>query len=76
MTYTQVMSYKGLEIDPKKTELIKNWPRPKTVMDMRSLLGFTNYYRDFIPKYTQVVKPLYQLISGKNPSNNKNKSII
>ena len=35
---------------------------------MRSFLGFTNYYQQFIRKYAQVAKPLYKLISGENAS--------
>ena len=36
---------KGIETDPKKVEAVKNWTIPKTVTDVRSFLGFTNYYR-------------------------------
>ena len=35
---------KGIATDPKKIETILNWPRPKTVTDVRSFTGFTNYY--------------------------------
>ena len=35
-------------------------------------LDFTNYYRQFIPNYAQVAKPLYTLISGENASKKNN----
>ena len=40
-----IVSAKGIETDPKKVETVKNWTVPKTVTDVRSFLGFTNYYR-------------------------------
>ena len=43
-----------------------DWPVPKTVHDVSSFLGFTNYYRKFIYKYAQKAKPLNKLISGEN----------
>ena len=61
-----IVSRNGIETDPKKIEAIQKWPRPKTVHDVRSFLGFTNYYRKFLYKYAQKAHPLNQLISGDN----------
>ena len=69
-----VVSERGIETDPKKIKVIEDWPRPKTVTDVRSFLGFTNYYRKFIRQYAQTAKPLYLLISGDNASR-KNKPV-
>ena len=69
-----IVSRKGIECDPNKVEAIKNWPRPITVSDIRSYLGFTNYYRRFIHKYAQIAQPLNKLISGDNATN-KNKKV-
>ena len=57
---------KGIETDSKKIEAIVDWPVPKTVHDVCSFLGFTNYYWKFIYKYAQKAKPLNKLISGEN----------
>ena len=43
-----IVTRDGIECDPKKIEAIRNWKRPITVHDVRSFLGFTNYYRRFI----------------------------
>ena len=43
-----VVSPQGIATDPAKIEAILKWPRPKTVTDVRSFTGFTNYYREFI----------------------------
>ena len=50
---------------------IKKWPVPKTVTEVRSFLGFTNYYHKFIPKYVQIARPINQLVSGENASKKK-----
>ena len=50
----------------RKLEAIINWPTPKTVTDVCSFTGFTNYYRKFIKGYTKIACPLHELASGKN----------
>ena len=66
-----IVSSKGIETDPKKIEAVKNWTTPKTVTDVRSFLGFTNYYRRFIKNYAKVARPLNILISGENATKKK-----
>ena len=40
-----VVSKEGIQIDPKKVEAICKWPIPNNVTEVRSFLGFTNYYQ-------------------------------
>ena len=63
-----VVSKNGIQTDPRKVEAIHKWPVPTNVTEVRSFLGFTNYYQRFIKRYAQVVKPLYKLILGENAS--------
>ena len=45
LTYLgHVVSKDGIQTDPKKVEAIHNWPVPTNMMEVRSFLGFTNYY--------------------------------
>ena len=37
-----------LAMDPVKLNGIANWPTPTKVRDVRSFLGFTNFYQQFI----------------------------
>ena len=67
-----VVSKDGIQTDLKKVEAICKWPVPTMVTEMRSFLGFTNYYQRFIKIYAQVVKPLYKLILGENASRKQN----
>ena len=61
----QVISKNGIQIDPKKVEAICKWPVSTKMIEVRSFLGFTNYYWRFIKKYAQVVKPLYKQIQER-----------
>ncbi|SOV04067.1 uncharacterized protein UDID_19529 [Ustilago sp. UG-2017a] len=57
-----VVSDQGVAMDPSKTEVITNWPVPKLVHDVQVFLGFCNFYRKFIPQYSQTAYPLTQLL--------------
>ena len=67
-----VVSKNGIQTNPKNVEAICKWPVPTNVTEVRSFLGFTNYYQRFIKKYEQVAKPLYKLILGENASRKQN----
>ena len=69
-----VVSPQGIATDPAKIEAILKWPRPKTVTDVRSFTGFTNYYRKFIKGYAKIARPLHELTSGEN-AKRKNKPV-
>ena len=60
------ISKEGIQTDGHKVKAIKNWSIPIMVTELRSFLGFTNYYRHFIMGYTKVAHPLYDHISGDN----------
>jgi len=44
-----------------KLEGIKDWPSPTTVKQVRSFLGFGNFYRKFIGHYADIARPLNDL---------------
>ena len=43
-----------IAMDPTKLSGIAEWPIPTKVKDIRSFLGFTNYYRRFIGDYLNI----------------------
>ena len=49
-------------MDPVKLRGIAEWPTPKTVKEVRSFLGFGNYYRKFIDGYGDLTTPLNELL--------------
>ena len=62
------ISLDGLKVDPEKIDLIKNWPKPTDKAAIRSLLGFGNYFRRFIYKYSDMVLPLLELTKQNTPT--------
>ena len=54
----------GLKVDPKKVEAVQNWSRPETVTQVRSFVGFVNYFRRFIDHFADKARPLNELLKG------------
>ncbi len=54
-------------MDPIKLTGISKWPKPKTVKQIRSFLGFANFYRKFIGNYAEIVAPLTELTKKTVP---------
>ena len=50
-----------VKMDPVKVQGITDWPEPTKVKELRSFLGFGNYYKDFIANYSQIARPLHEL---------------
>ncbi len=46
-----IVSQEGVKPDMTKVEVIKNWPLPQILTDIRSFIGFMSYYRRFIPGF-------------------------
>ena len=60
--YLGVILEKGVtSMDPVKIAAITDWPMPNKVKDVRSFLGFCNFYRAFIRGFTSIAKPLNAL---------------
>lgn len=52
--------------------------RPKTVGDVRKIMGFIGYYRSYIPNFSRKAKPIDDLLRNENittPSNKKRKKM-
>ena len=58
-----------LAMDPVKLNGIAQWPISSKVKDIRSFLGFANFYRQFIPNYSTIARPLIDLTKKNLPWN-------
>jgi len=50
-----------VRMQKNKIQAIKEWLTPKTVMDVRAFLGYTNFYRKFIKGYSSEAQLLTDL---------------
>ena len=51
-----------ISMDPGKLKGIRDWPSPTTVKQTRGFLGFGNFYRRFIWHFSDLAKPLNDLL--------------
>jgi len=43
-----------IKMDPSKLKGVADWVTPQNPTDIRKFLGFTGYYRYFIPNYSKI----------------------
>ena len=77
----RVVSEDGYHLDPSgiKPVLHLKESTPKTVNDVRKVMGFLNHYRRYIKDFSKIAKPIYDLIKlqennttgGTTPQKNK-----
>ena len=65
----QKIEYLGLVIEGGKMSMdmgklkgIRDWPTPTTIKQTRGFLGFGNFYRRFIRGFSEIAKPLNDLL--------------
>ena len=61
------ISGQGLEPVPEKLEALVKMPPPEDVTGVRKFLGFVGYYCKFIPRYSDVARPLTNLTRKDTP---------
>ena len=57
-----VISYKGIEVEKAKVELIAKLPPSTSVKAVRQFLGLAGFYKRFIKDFSKISKPLYELL--------------
>lgn len=60
-----VVSSDGIYIDPKKTKVVRNWPRLMSPSNISSFLRLARYYRRLIEGFSSIASPLTKLTQKK-----------
>lgn len=55
--------------DPEKTKAVANLKIPESQSELRSVLGILGFYRNHVPRFAEIAKPLTDLTSVKSRSN-------
>lgn len=55
----------GFSVQQDKVTAVQKLPMPSSIKACQSFMGMVNYYRNFIPKCSEIAKPLFEFISKK-----------
>ncbi len=56
-----VVTRQGSYLDPKKIQVVKDFPVPKSMTNVWAFIGLTGYYKNFVHGYAKIVIPLFDL---------------
>ena len=60
-----IVSSSGVRKTPEYVDRVTNYPRPKTVGELREFLGLINFQRKYIPNCSSIQKPLTSLTGAQ-----------
>lgn len=56
-----IINGSSARMDPAKLKTVSEWPIPKNPTDVLAFLGYINFYRRFIPRFSSIARPLNHL---------------
>ena len=57
-----IVSKEGIQVDPKKIEVVVEWKPPRNITEVRSFLGLAGYYRRFVKGFSMTAAPMTRLL--------------
>ena len=57
-----VVSSKGINMEVERIEVVRKWPKPKSIQDIQVFLGFVNFYQQFIQGFSKIAAPLNSML--------------
>lgn len=60
------ISGKGVTPGSEKVRAIADYPMPETLRQVRAFFGITNYFRNDIPFFARITRPLTELMRASN----------
>ncbi len=62
-----IISKDGVKCDIKKLSEFENIPPPKTLKQLQKFIGFINWFRDFVPRLSQLILPITNKLKHNQP---------
>ncbi|XP_059066066.1 uncharacterized mitochondrial protein AtMg00860-like [Cryptomeria japonica] len=59
-----IVDNRGVHVDPAKIQLIRDWPSPTNITDLRTFLGLANFYHKFVLGFSHLTWPMNQVLRG------------
>ena len=56
-----VVTERGIQPNPRLIDCVRNWRPPKNRREVQQFLGLANYYRRFVPQFSDLAVPLTEL---------------
>ncbi|QRW12425.1 Retrotransposable element Tf2 protein [Ceratobasidium sp. AG-Ba] len=56
-----VITPEGISMEEEKIKAIMEWSAPRKIKEVQAFLGFVNFYRRFIAKFSKIARPLHDL---------------
>ena len=74
--FGRIVAADGYRLDPKSIQLVTGLvkQKPKTLGEVRRLLGMVGYFRRYLANSSKKAAPLYQMLQKTNNSKNSSKS--
>ena len=57
-----IVSEEGIKVDPRKRGVILEWKPPRSVTEVRSLIGLVGYYKRFVKGFLMTTAPITRLL--------------
>lgn len=61
-----IIGHDSIQMDPEKVRAVNEWPVPSDRKQLQRFLGFANFYRRFIRRFSMIAAPLHALTSAKS----------
>ena len=76
--FGRIVAADGYRLDPKNIRAVKDMVRqkPKTLGDVRRILGMIRYFRKYFTNFSKTAEPLYVLLKKTDGESNSSKSPI
>ena len=60
-----VIGREQVQMETDKVKAVKEWKTPTKIKEVKSFLGFANFYRQFIKNFSHMARPLNKLKGKK-----------